>query len=115
MALKVYYLDDEKLLCDLFKEEFESEDIQIFTFIDAQNLIQETKTNPPDVIFLDFRLPGINGDQVAIKIAKGIPIYLVTGDLHIRNTYPFVRIFQKPYEEAEIQKVLQAMVDKKEK
>lgn len=112
MKLKVFYLDDEKVLCDLFSEEFSSNEIQITTFTEAQKILDEVKLNLPDVIFLDYRLPGINGDQVALKMKNDIPKYLISGDLQVKTTYPFVGIFQKPYFEDDLQKVLQDLLEK---
>ena len=110
MALKVYYLDDEPILCSLFFEEFESAEIEVTTFTKYQKLIDATKSNLPDVIFLDYRLPGINGDQIALKLANEVPKYLITGDPHVKTTYQFAGVFQKPYEEKALQQVLQKML-----
>jgi FixJ family two-component response regulator len=113
MVLKVYYLDDEPILCSLFIEEFESAEIEVTTFVEYQKLIDASYSNPPDVIFLDYRLPGINGDQVALKMASEIPKYLITGDLHVKTTYKFVATFQKPYDEEDLHQVLQMMLKNK--
>jgi FixJ family two-component response regulator len=115
MTLKVFYLDDELLLCSLFSEEYSSKEIQVTTFSDYLKFIDETKINPPDVIFLDYRLPGITGDQVALKIANEIPKYLITGDLHVKPSYNFEGIIQKPYEEADIHNILQNFLKIKKK
>lgn len=115
MVLKVFYLDDEKVLGDLFLEEFESSDIQVTTYTEPQKIIEEIKINPPDIIFLDYRLPGINGDQVALKMANDIPKYLITGDLHVKTTYQFTGVFQKPYVEEDLHKVMQAILKKLKK
>ncbi len=107
--LKVYYLDDEPILCRLFLEEFESTEIEVVTFTNFQKLIDITKSNPPDVIFLDYRLPGINGDQIALKLANEIPKYLITGDLQVKTSYHFAGIIQKPYEEQNIHQILKSI------
>ena len=110
MTLKVFYLDDEPLLCGLFFEEYSSKEVQVTTFSDYHKLMEETKINPPDIIFLDYRLPGITGDQVALKLVNEIPKYLITGDLQVKPVYNFVGIIQKPYEEADIHNILQNLI-----
>ena len=112
VKLLVYYLDDEPILCDLFVEEYESEKISIKTFVDYQKLIEETKKTPPHIIFLDYRLPGITGDQVAIKMNNSIPKYLITGDLQIKTNYSFDGIIQKPYNEDYIRQIMHNFLNK---
>jgi len=107
-VLKVYYIDDEPDLCSIFTDAFSAADITITTFTDPLKGIEETKKNPPDLIFLDYRLPFMNGDQVALKMDAAIPKFLISGDLTHSTVYKFQNIFSKPYDILEIQEVLRA-------
>ena len=60
MRLKVFYLDDEPDLCEMFQENFETPDIEIKTFTDPNKFLGEMKTNLPHVVFLDYSFPMTN-------------------------------------------------------
>jgi CheY-like chemotaxis protein len=93
----VYYLDDEATLCRLFAEMFDSDHIKVTTFQDAAEAISRCLSNPPDLIFIDYRLGHTMGDQVAEAIDDAIPRVLVTGDLSVGNSEYFKRVVHKPF------------------
>jgi CheY-like chemotaxis protein len=102
----VYYLDDEPELCEVFKDFFESDRVKVSTFLKAEVAIQQSFLRPPHLWFLDFRMPGINGDEVARRLQPEIPKCLITGDVKPTITYSFFRVFKKPYDYKEIEDVL---------
>lgn len=106
MPIDVYYLDDEEMLCELFCDYFESAQIKITTFVDPQKAIKACKSRPPNLMFIDYRLPGTTGDQVATNIDVSIPKFLVTGDLTCKPSYEFLKIISKPYKFDEIQELI---------
>lgn len=107
MLLKIYYLDDEPILCENFFETFSSPDISIETFQDAGSLIERCKNLEPDLIFIDYRLPGMNGDEVALKLNTKVPKVLVTGDLDVKTIYKFISILEKPAKDSEIISIIE--------
>lgn len=109
MPLKIVYLDDEPDLCAIFSESFSNDQVQITTFTDPDKCVQFVKSNPPDLIFLDYRLPATTGDLVAVKMATQIPIILITGDVQVSTQYQFKKILPKPYDYGEIEKVIQSL------
>lgn len=113
MQLKILYLDDEEALCELFFDEFSSPDIQVMTFTDPKKAMEEARTTAPDLMFLDYRLPGTTGDEIAQSMPPQIPKYLITGDNDVKTTYKFVAIFHKPMSTEDIRKTFQGMVDSK--
>lgn len=113
MSLKVFYLDDEPDLLQLFMETFQTDQIQISTFDNPDYAISEAKTNPPDVFFIDYRLPLITGDKVAGKVPSSIYKVLVTGDLNLNLNYSFDQIVEKPFKILLIQNTLKDLLAKK--
>ncbi len=97
MQIKVYYLDDEPDLLEVFKEVFESAQVQISTFSDPNKAIAEIQARPPDILFLDYRLPNITGDEIALQLDPFMPKALISGDLDIVCQAKFVAQFSKPY------------------
>jgi FixJ family two-component response regulator len=95
MPLKIVYLDDEVALCENFKDLHATQDVEIETFTSPELAIESIRANPPDVIFIDYRLPGTNGEQVAYALNVSKPIILITGELELKTNYPFHCIIQK--------------------
>ncbi len=98
MSINIVYLDDEAELCSIFSEIFTSSDVFVNTFTHVDVALNYIKINSPDLIFIDYRLPGITGDQIAIKLKLSVPIALITGDLDVQPIYPFAKIFNKPFD-----------------
>ena len=113
MLLKVLYLDDEPDLCEIFFDEFSSEEIQILTYTDFQKAIDSAKKNPPDVIFVDFRLPRTNGDLVAQAMPGQIPKYLITGEASPATDYKFAGVFGKPFDAHAIRETMSQLITQK--
>lgn len=113
MQLKIVYLDDEPDLCEMFKDNFESPNISILTFSEASLAINEIKENTPDLIFLDHRLPGSSGEEVAKQLDPQIPKFLITGDIETMHSSQFIKVFHKPYNFEEIESLLQKSISKK--
>jgi len=100
--LKVYYLDDEIDLLDTFIEVFSGPDVEIKIFSIPAELHEAVKLDPPDLVFLDFRMPGITGDLVAKDLPKDIWKILLTGDLALQPKAAFERVIKKPLHPNEI-------------
>jgi len=106
MRFRIYYLDDEAHLCTIFKEFIDSNDIKVTTFTDANEAIAKCIDEPPDLIFIDYRLTDTTGEDVAQLLAESIPKILVTGDLISPGSLLFLRVIHKPYKLAELKKVI---------
>jgi len=105
--VKVYYLDDEAALCDIFKEFVEDEKTEVRTFCDAQSFIEHCKSAPPCLAFIDYRLAQTSGDRIAEKIAPQIPKVLVTGELDLPSSDLFIEIIRKPYKLYRIREIIE--------
>ena len=96
MSLKVAYVDDELGLCQSFEDNFASDDLLITTFTDPEKALTVINTGEFDLVLLDFRLPNITGDEIAARIKVKVPVALITGDLNVKPSAKFVKIFSKP-------------------
>jgi DNA-binding NtrC family response regulator len=108
MALNVVYVDDEGELCEIFADFFTSKDVGVTAFTDAKQAIDHINKNNVDLVFLDFRLPGIRGDELAKEIPDHIPRYLLTGELDVKTIVPFKEILRKPYDIEKIVTIINA-------
>ena len=105
--LKVYYLDDEELLIDMFIDYFDTGQINLKTFQSPEEAIKAVEDSPPDLLFIDFQMPSMNGDQVAFAIDERIPIILITGDIDQKYQYDFKKVIRKPYQVHEVQEIIE--------
>jgi CheY-like chemotaxis protein len=108
VALKVYYLDDEVDLLELFQDMFSSADVEITTFSDPELAIKTSAEIPPDLIFLDYRLPNTTGVKVALRLDPSIPKVLVTGELNSDDEFKFNSVILKPYRASEVRQTLES-------
>lgn len=106
MQLNIMYLDDEHDLLETFFDTFTENDISIELFSEPEKALERLKQFTPDLLFLDLRLPGTSGDELAGLISKSIPKVLISGDLQIQPKNEFHQILRKPYEAYEVQNII---------
>ena len=103
MPLKVYYLDDEPVLLEIFTDLFASESVSVRTFENPDEFLSAVQKDPPDLTFLDYRLGKVTGDEVALRMSESIPKAMITGEITTAPLAKFDRIFGKPYKIPEIE------------
>lgn len=106
MPFKIYYLDDEPDLLEIFVEQFSSAEISVSTFTDPVQAVKVILQSPPDLLILDYRLCGTTGDQVAQSVSQEIAKILITGDLEFIPKSQFLKIFRKPFYLNDLQKFI---------
>jgi two-component system, OmpR family, response regulator VicR len=103
MALRIFYVDDEPGLLELFEEVFESEGREILTFDRPEEAIKAHSETPADLIITDYRMPRINGFELAQRLPAALPMALITGDLEVAPEDVFDAVFKKPWDPTEIE------------
>lgn len=86
MAYRIYIVDDDKFLLDLYSVKFRNAGHNVSMFIsgeDLLNALKKTDTVAPDAILLDIIMPGIGGFGTleAIRkdqLAKGAKIIILS-------------------------------------
>lgn len=110
MTYTIFYIDDEADLLEMFVDSHASDEFEIHVFTQPQDLLEALGAKKPDLVLIDFRLPGTNGDhlaqQIDQKLKRSVPKALITGDLRISPTSRFIKIFSKPYDPHDMQKFL---------
>jgi DNA-binding NarL/FixJ family response regulator len=82
--LKVLLVEDNRIYREAFKG-YLHQYFPLMSFAEAENAeeaLRKIKATPPDFIFMDIRLPGMNGLQLTQRIKKEfpkIPIAILTG------------------------------------
>ena len=57
----ILVVEDDTILNDAYKTILESANHTVFTAYDGQEALEITKQHTPDIIFLDLRMPGMDG------------------------------------------------------
>lgn len=66
-------IDDEQEFVDMLKEYFELRDYEIHIAVKGVKGIELIKEKKPDIVILDLKMPGINGDEVLSLLKKVRP------------------------------------------
>ena len=113
MTLNIIYLDDEPHLCEMFVDNFASPLVSVQTFTDPEAAIKAINESISDLVFLDYRLPKMTGEDVAQRLNATIPKALLTGDLAVKALKSFVKVFHKPFDFPEMEAFIQGYIDRK--
>jgi CheY-like chemotaxis protein len=90
LSARVFVVDDEDFIRDLYKDMFESRGHTVFSAKDGEEAIQLIKTMPskPDAIIMDHRMPGKDGIETTKEIRKfdpTIPVIFSSADETVRE------------------------------
>lgn len=78
----VYIVDDESEILELTQDFLESENYRVKTFISAKELLVSLKSEVPDLIISDIKMPEMNGIELlreVNKIKPHLPVIVVSG------------------------------------
>ena len=80
---KILYADDEPEVRDIIKKILAKEDYEVILAADGNEALKLAKEKKPDLIILDYLMPGLNGIEILEALQKGsetkpIPVIMVT-------------------------------------
>ena len=87
MTAKILIVDDDKDICHFFQKILREMGYEVNTASGAQESLTQIKRDPPDILFLDVKMPKIDGLECLRRIRKikrKLPIVMITsyGDLN---------------------------------
>ncbi|SRR5579884_338366 len=113
---RILVIDDEQLLLDLLTHLLSKIGYQVDQAIDSQEAAGKLKEGGYDAIFLDIKMPLMDGRRLYEKVQTHFPemarrIIFLTGDIANQSTAEFIREtgnlrLQKPFTIKEIKTVL---------
>ena len=104
--IKVYYVDDEPELCELFDDLFSNSEVIVSTFSDPSVALVKILSNPPHILFMDYRMPGMNGVELAKRTPAELKKYLISGENNLTPDVEFEAILKKPLDIQLIRKII---------
>ncbi len=77
----VWIIDDDRSIRWVLERSLQQEAIKTTTFDSGDSALQQLKTNKPDVVITDIRMPGINGLallKTLLEQCPGMPVIIMT-------------------------------------
>jgi DNA-binding response OmpR family regulator len=88
MSKKILIVDDNEFIVEIMTYILNNKGYDVIALYDGNNVIQQIKTDNPDLVILDMMLPGADGRDIckAIKTddeIKNLPVIMCTGSDNI--------------------------------
>jgi CheY-like chemotaxis protein len=80
----ILFIDDNKNILELHRALLENNGYKVLVAVDGPSGIAITRQECIDAVILDFNMPGMNGDQVALAIMQNqrtVPVVICSGSL----------------------------------
>jgi two-component system nitrogen regulation response regulator NtrX len=118
---KVLVIDDERDIQETLKMILEYEGYRYLEALTGQHGIQVIDEEHPDVIFLDIKMPGMDGNEVFDTLKKKgmlTPVIMISGHASVATAVDFIKrgafdFLEKPLERDKLLIVLRNAVEKK--
>jgi len=80
---RILVVDDEETILELIAYNLQKEGFQVEKAVDGWDALEKVAANPPDLLVLDWMLPGVDGLEVCRRLrdnqeTRGLPIIMLT-------------------------------------
>ncbi|MCB9983240.1 MAG: response regulator [Rhodospirillales bacterium] len=102
MTGKILVIDDDQTILEIIDGVLDANSFQCLKAIDGEKGIAAAKTEKPQAILLDRKMPGLNGNDVLKQLkndpeTKDIPIVMLTGENNISDVAKFLELGAQDY------------------
>ncbi|HET7271451.1 MAG TPA: response regulator transcription factor [Rubrobacter sp.] len=77
MSVKVLVVDDERNLVNLIRGYLEREGFEVYEALDGNAAVVRARSVEPDVVILDWMLPGMDGMEVLRELRRSSEAYVI--------------------------------------
>ena len=67
---KIFFIDDDKIALKVLTKLFKHYDVELHTFNNPIEGLEAIAVHKPQVVFLDYMMPEMNGDEVIVKVSE---------------------------------------------
>jgi CheY-like chemotaxis protein len=114
---KILVVDDEPLVCEAVKMMLEFDGHEVISAGNATEALNLFAKNRFDLVFTDYKMPGMQGDQLALAIKAerpGQPVVMLTANAEIIKSegVPLTGVDQlitKPFQLADLRNAIEKM------
>ena len=107
---RIFVIDDEGALGENIQRMLASSGMSVSIFVDPTKGLAEALTNPPDMVLLDVRMPGLSGEEVFARLHEAhpkLPIVFLTAFGSVEGAVIAMRngafdYLQKPFKRDEL-------------
>ena len=87
---QVLILEDDPHLAEMLTWHFEREGFEVRTTSDGDDALRLARANPPDLMLIDWMLPGLSGIEVCERLrdnpaTRGVPVIMLTAKSEERD------------------------------
>ena len=115
----VYVVDDDQAVRDSLRWLIESVDLNVTTFSNGQELLDNFEEQQISCLVLDVRMPGISGldlQQRLKKMGSGVPVIIVTGHADVPMAIQAMKagafdFIEKPYSDQLLLERIQCAIE----
>lgn len=112
---KIFMLDDDGIILDLYKELLEAKGYEVFATTNAYKLLLYAKEISPDIFILDVNMPGVSGWEVLQRINQDnflqeIPVLMlsVSRDIDLAIAKGAAHFLNKPVELERLNEIIES-------
>ena len=114
MPHKILIVDDDVDICHFFQKILTEMDYEVATATSGRQSLAKITRDPPDVLFLDIKMPKMNGLECLRRIRKihrKLPIVMITGYGDLKSVQEAMRLgadeyVSKPFDLEEIRRLI---------
>ncbi|MFA6600216.1 MAG: response regulator [Candidatus Omnitrophota bacterium] len=116
---KILIVDDEKMICEEFREILQEDEHEVDTALNGEQAIHMVQEKQYDLVFLDVLMPRMEGSEVFSEIRKlsNVPVAIMSGFIPSHKEKEIiasgaVACFKKPLDLGKIKKLIQSVEDR---
>jgi DNA-binding NtrC family response regulator len=107
---RIFVIDDEAAMGENIQRMLKSAETTVSAFSDPEKGLAQALANPPDLVLLDLRMPGMSGEEVFARLHEahpGLPIVFLTAYGSVEGAVLAIRngafdYLQKPFKREDL-------------
>jgi len=106
MPKRIFLIDDDNDLLEILEEVLVTAGFSVQQLTDSDQVLRQVKAEQPDLVVVDYLLPGINGGEICAQLKKDpqtghIPVILMTAYPRVMlslGNYGCDELIEKPFD-----------------